>query len=92
MHSLITEGEPMVAGAANGVSSVAWLLIALPLLGAAVLLLGGRRTDKVGPALAKLIEFNTSCAPVFVQRAGLAALAQADAFGVNWPDAGGDAG
>ncbi len=29
------------------------------------------------PALAKLIEFNTSCAPVFVQRAGLAALSQA---------------
>ena len=33
-------------------------------------------TDSVG----KLIEFNTSCAPVFVQHAGLAALAQADAF------------
>ena len=31
-------------------------------------------------ALGKLIEFNTSCAPVFVQRGGLAALAQADAF------------
>jgi len=33
-------------------------------------------TDSVG----KLIEFNTSCAPVFVQHAGLAALAQADTF------------
>ena len=31
-------------------------------------------------ALAKLIEFNTSCAPVFVQRAGLAALGQAATF------------
>ena len=31
-------------------------------------------------AMAKLIEFNTSCAPVFVQRAGIAALAGADAF------------
>lgn len=31
-------------------------------------------------AIGKLIEFNTSCAPVFVQRAGLAALAQADTF------------
>jgi aspartate/methionine/tyrosine aminotransferase len=30
--------------------------------------------------VAKLIEFNTSCAPVFVQRAGLAALQAADAF------------
>lgn len=31
-------------------------------------------------ALGKLIEFNTSCAPVFVQRAGLAALAGAAGF------------
>lgn len=30
--------------------------------------------------VAKLIEFNTSCAPVFVQRAGLAALTQAGDF------------
>jgi len=32
------------------------------------------------PDVAKLIEFNTSCAPVFVQRAGLAAVHHADAF------------
>ncbi len=32
------------------------------------------------PSFAKLIEFNTSCAPVFVQRAGLAALANATDF------------
>jgi aspartate/methionine/tyrosine aminotransferase len=31
----------------------------------------------VVPALGKLLEFNTSCSPVFVQRAGLAALAHA---------------
>jgi len=30
------------------------------------------------PHMGKLLEFNTSCAPVFVQRAALAALAQAD--------------
>jgi len=36
--------------------------------------------ETLTPAVGKLIEFNTSCAPVFVQRAGLAALAQADAF------------
>jgi aspartate/methionine/tyrosine aminotransferase len=36
--------------------------------------------ETLTPAIGKLIEFNTSCAPVFVQRAGLAALAQADAF------------
>ena len=32
------------------------------------------------PAIGTLIEFNTSCAPVFVQRAGLAALAGAAGF------------
>ena len=32
------------------------------------------------PAMGALIEFNTSCAPVFVQRAGLAALAGAADF------------
>ncbi|WP_101397298.1 NADH-quinone oxidoreductase subunit L [Phycicoccus duodecadis] len=42
----------MTAGAASGISSLAWLLVALPLLGAVVLLLGGRRTDKIGPGLA----------------------------------------
>jgi aspartate/methionine/tyrosine aminotransferase len=31
-------------------------------------------------AAGKLLEFNSSCAPVFVQRGGLAALAMADAF------------
>jgi aspartate/methionine/tyrosine aminotransferase len=34
--------------------------------------------EGMADAMAKLIEFNTSCAPVFVQRAGLAALAAAD--------------
>jgi aspartate/methionine/tyrosine aminotransferase len=46
------------------------------------LMTGWRLGNLVGPAalieqLGKLIEFNTSCAPVFVQRAGLAALARA---------------
>ena len=38
------------------------------------LVLPGGHQDAMG----KLLEFNTSCAPVFVQRAGLAALAMAD--------------
>ncbi|MDP3714396.1 MAG: NADH-quinone oxidoreductase subunit L [Mycobacteriales bacterium] len=38
--------------AATGSFELLWLLIALPLLGAAVLLLGGRRTDSWGPYLA----------------------------------------
>jgi len=37
---------------ASGVTSLAWLLVALPLLGAAILLFGGRRTNTVGAALA----------------------------------------
>jgi aspartate/methionine/tyrosine aminotransferase len=32
----------------------------------------------LGPDLAKLIEYNTSCAPVFVQRAGIVALEQGE--------------
>ena len=47
MTSLI----PEVAADASGASAYAWLLIALPLLGAAILLLGGRRTDRFGPLL-----------------------------------------
>ncbi|MGZ4610268.1 MAG: NADH-quinone oxidoreductase subunit L [Actinomycetes bacterium] len=41
--------------AASGVFSLTWLLVALPLLGAAILLLGGRRTDKIGPWLGTLL-------------------------------------
>ena len=36
----------------GGVIGVSWLMIALPLLGAAILLLGGRRTDRRGHLLA----------------------------------------
>ena len=39
---------------AEGVFSLIWLLIALPLAGAAVLLLGGRRTNSWGPYLGVL--------------------------------------
>ncbi|MSV52572.1 MAG: NADH-quinone oxidoreductase subunit L, partial [Actinobacteria bacterium] len=39
---------------AAGVFSLTWLLIALPLFGAAVLLLGGRRTNSWGPYLGVL--------------------------------------
>ncbi len=39
------------AGDASGVLALGWLVVALPLLGAAVLLLGGRRTDRWGHLL-----------------------------------------
>ncbi|GAB3593432.1 NADH-quinone oxidoreductase subunit L [Angustibacter peucedani] len=41
-------GEAFHAAAASGVFSLTWLLVGLPLLGAVVLLVGGRRTDRVG--------------------------------------------
>ncbi|MGA8977647.1 MAG: NADH-quinone oxidoreductase subunit L [Pedococcus sp.] len=47
-----TTSEPAAASAATGITAYAWLLVALPLLGAAVLLLGGRATDKWGPLFA----------------------------------------
>ena len=48
------EGE---AHAATGITAYSWLLVALPLLGAVVLLLGGRRTDKFGPLLATALSW-----------------------------------
>ncbi|MGN6245623.1 MAG: NADH-quinone oxidoreductase subunit L [Motilibacteraceae bacterium] len=41
--------------AASGSFSLLWLLVGLPLLGAAVLLLGGRRTDRFGHLLGTLM-------------------------------------
>ena len=38
-------------GSASGIFSLTWLVIALPLAGAAILLLGGRRTDRWGHLL-----------------------------------------
>ena len=57
MQTLSTSVSSMVTAAAGtsqatGITSLSWLLVALPLLGAAVLLLGGRRTDSFGPLLA----------------------------------------
>jgi len=40
-----------VAVSATGVFTLMWLLIALPLAGAVVLLLGGRRLDRAGPVV-----------------------------------------
>ena len=57
IHTLIQTAEgghhiPVVdPGPADGVFSLLWLVIALPLLGAVVLLLGGRATDRWGHLL-----------------------------------------
>ena len=56
-HVLASEAPatPLPTGdylAATGSLELLWLLVALPLAGAAVLLLGGKRTDSYGPYLA----------------------------------------
>ncbi len=40
---------------ASGAFTLTWLLVALPLLSAAILLLGGRRTDRFGHVLGTLV-------------------------------------
>ncbi|WP_370894494.1 NADH-quinone oxidoreductase subunit L [Janibacter sp. GXQ6167] len=49
--SAVAEGAA-AAAPADGITALAWLLVALPLAGAAILLLGGRITDSFGPGLA----------------------------------------
>jgi NADH-quinone oxidoreductase subunit L len=51
VSTILAAGPVLHTQAANGVQSAAWLLIAFPLVGAAILLLGGRRTDKWGHLL-----------------------------------------
>ena len=62
MHSLtllpvgveqaVAAADPAAAAPATGAAAYAWLLVALPLAGCAILLLGGRRADRWGPGLA----------------------------------------
>lgn len=56
LHVLEAGHVPVVAPeSADGVFSLLWLIIALPLAGAAILLLGGRATDKWGHLLGTLM-------------------------------------
>ena len=50
----------------GGVAQVGWLMVALPLLGAAVLLLGGRATDRWGPLLATVLSWSAFVVGVLV--------------------------
>src|SRR6476646_5037657 len=82
------EGE---AHAASGVTAYAWLLVALPLLGAAILLLGGRRTDKFGPVLATALSGGAFVVGAIVFLAMLGRGAEDRAVGINlfdWVAAG----
>ena len=64
MLSVITEAgvatsSPGAVAAATGMTAQAWLLIALPALGAALLLLGGKATNKWGPVLATAMSWGS---------------------------------
>ena len=74
MTSLITADSGLTAVDASGATGIAWLLIALPMLGAAVLLLGGRRTDRFGPLLATALSWGSFVVGlvVLLQLVGLA--------------------
>ncbi|WP_151526030.1 NADH-quinone oxidoreductase subunit L [Serinicoccus sp. P2D13] len=60
---------------AEGIAGLGWLMIALPLAGAALLLLGGRMTNSWGPALATLLSWASFAVgvAVIVQLTGLPA-------------------
>ena len=51
----VTDVPVVAPGSADGVLSLLWLVIALPLAGAAILLVGGRRTDKWGHLIGTLL-------------------------------------
>lgn len=55
--SLASSGDAAVTHSATGIASYGWLMIALPLLGAAILLIGGRKLDKIGPLLAVVLSW-----------------------------------
>ena len=86
-------GSPAASGPARAAAAPSFLDIATPddrlvvvhSFSKSFLMTGWRLGWLVLPrgqldAVGKLIEFNSSCAPVFVQRGGLAALAMADDF------------
>lgn len=56
---LASSGEAAEPVAATGAASYAWLLVALPLAGAALLLIGGKATNKFGPLLATALAWGS---------------------------------
>ncbi len=79
------------ATAATGITAYAWLLVLLPALGAAVLLIGGRRTDRFGPLLAVFLSWGSFFIGLLVVLSMVGRSPQARAMGVHlfdWLPAG----
>ena len=93
LHAAVQPAAESVAAAADGgVQTGAWLLVALPLLGSAVLLLGGRRTDRWGHWLAVALSWAAFVwgAWAFLDLQGLAPEERArDVHLFSWVPAGG---
>ena len=70
LSATVAETAPVTE--ATGVTALGWLLVALPLLGTALLLLGGRLTDSFGPLLATLLSWGSFAvgAAIFVVMLG----------------------
>src|ERR1700735_2274969 len=82
----------MTTVAATGVQHAAWLLLAFPLFGAAVLLLGGRRTDRWGHLLgvaAPLAAFGYGLACFFARLGYPAVQRSRDLHMFSWIPVGG---
>jgi NADH-quinone oxidoreductase subunit L len=62
----LAQAEAPAAVAATGITSLAWLLVAFPLFGAALLLVGGKRTDRFGPRLATALSWASFVVGLFV--------------------------
>src|ERR1035437_8773911 len=76
---------------ASGATSLAWLLVAVPLLGAAILLFGGRGTNRFGPLLATGLSWASFGlgAVIYVSMLGRPdALRAENLFLYNWIPAG----
>jgi NADH-quinone oxidoreductase subunit L len=54
-HVAAAAGQPQEVQKATGAFTLTWLLVALPLLSAAILLIGGKRTDSFGHVLGTVV-------------------------------------
>jgi NADH-quinone oxidoreductase subunit L len=59
LHLVLADASAVRATDADGFAAIGWLMIALPLAGAAILLLGGRATDRWGPLLATALSWGS---------------------------------
>ncbi len=63
----LSDTGPYVATtAASGINEYAWLVIALPLLGAALLMVAGKALDKIGPLLAVVLSGSSFVVGLFM--------------------------